>query len=113
MMLKDIMDQIGPEARPSDYFDLIAGTSTGGLIAIMLSRLGYTVEEAIKKFDEVGPQIFSKVQPKQTWLASGMRLVDKGPAEKAFQKIGLVNGKDGMMISEGSNRCKARVQPDQ
>jgi len=26
--------------RPSEYFDLIGGTSTGGLIAIMLGLLG-------------------------------------------------------------------------
>lgn len=28
-----------PEAHPCDYFDLIGGTGTGGLIAIMLGRL--------------------------------------------------------------------------
>jgi patatin-like phospholipase/acyl hydrolase len=28
-----------PESLPCDYFDLIGGTGTGGLIAIMLGRL--------------------------------------------------------------------------
>ena len=51
-VLKEVMSQIrrtqladNPDAlvsnRPCDYFDLICGTSTGGLIAIMLGRLGY------------------------------------------------------------------------
>ena len=50
-ILKDLMDHIAlrhrvnnPQSadisqRPCDYFDLICGTSTGGLIALMLGRL--------------------------------------------------------------------------
>ena len=34
------------EARPCEYFDLIGGTGTGGLIAIMLGRLRMVYQES-------------------------------------------------------------------
>ena len=34
------MNDIGKNVKPREYFDLIGGTSTGGLIAIMLGILG-------------------------------------------------------------------------
>jgi len=99
------MDRIGPGAMPCDFFDLIAGTSTGSLIAIMLARLGYSVDEAIRKYDKLGPQIFSNKETPRKWIMFGSPVVDEGPAEKAFQEIGCVNGKDAFMISD-DNRCK-------
>ena len=45
VILKELMAQISrrygntSKLRPCDYFDLICGTRTGGLIAIMLGRL--------------------------------------------------------------------------
>ena len=44
LILRNIMEEIArrndtAEARPCEYFDLIGGTGTGGLIAIMLGRL--------------------------------------------------------------------------
>lgn len=40
--MEDIAQRINAAEtpRPSEYFDLIGGTSTGGLIAIMLGLLG-------------------------------------------------------------------------
>ena len=45
--------------RPSDHFDLIGGTSTGGIIAIMLGRLGLTVSECIRAYRTVAQRAFT------------------------------------------------------
>ncbi|KAI0412396.1 hypothetical protein F5X98DRAFT_379817 [Xylaria grammica] len=49
--------------KPCEYFDLIGGTSTGGIIAIMLGRLGMTVDECIRAYDKVAQTAFT---PKRT-----------------------------------------------
>ncbi|KAL2029337.1 hypothetical protein VTO58DRAFT_108529 [Aureobasidium pullulans] len=55
-ILKSIMDRLNynrkqrnrPPVKPCEVFDLIGGTSTGGLIAIMLGRLEMSVDECIE-----------------------------------------------------------------
>ncbi|KAH8201376.1 hypothetical protein TruAng_004459 [Truncatella angustata] len=45
--------------KPCDHFDVIGGTSTGGIIAIMLGRLSMTVNECIQAYDKVGQAAFT------------------------------------------------------
>ncbi|KAJ5425195.1 hypothetical protein N7465_000265 [Penicillium sp. CMV-2018d] len=45
--------------RPCEYFDLIGGTSTGGIIAIMLGRLGMTVDECLQAYRKVAERAFT------------------------------------------------------
>ncbi|KAI6747676.1 hypothetical protein HG530_015784 [Fusarium avenaceum] len=44
--------------KPCDVFDVIAGTSTGGLIAIMLGRLEMNIEDAITAYSDLSRRIF-------------------------------------------------------
>jgi len=52
-------------AKPCDYFDFIIGTSTGGLIALILGRLRMDVDACIRAYTMLARQVF---KPK-TWGA--------------------------------------------
>ena len=65
LILQDIMDQIRRNLKlhetppPCEYFDLICGTSTGGLIAILLGRLRMSVDDAIRVYVSFAKQVFA------------------------------------------------------
>ncbi|KAH6644845.1 acyl transferase/acyl hydrolase/lysophospholipase [Boeremia exigua] len=44
---------------PADYFELAAGTSTGGIIGIMLFRLRMSVADTITQYFKIGEEVFS------------------------------------------------------
>ncbi|KAL6171038.1 hypothetical protein ACJQWK_03983 [Exserohilum turcicum] len=43
---------------PCHYFDFMCGSSTGGLIAIMLGRLRMSVADCMKEYEDLSHQIF-------------------------------------------------------
>lgn len=51
--------ELNQERLPLHYFDLAAGTSTGGIIGIMLFRLRMSTSEAIQRYDTLSRQVFS------------------------------------------------------
>jgi energy-coupling factor transporter ATP-binding protein EcfA2 len=90
----------GQPVKPCQYFDLIAGTSTGGLVALMLGRLGYSTEEAIAKYTECVSCIFDRVGSNKTWIAAGFPKVDKRPLEHLLKKIGHAGGRDAELLED-------------
>ncbi|KAK3942068.1 hypothetical protein QBC46DRAFT_84908 [Diplogelasinospora grovesii] len=49
-----------PPVKPCEIFDLIGGTSTGGLIAIMLGRLEMDVDDCISQYTSLMKSVFDK-----------------------------------------------------
>ncbi|KAM5353342.1 hypothetical protein ACJZ2D_016753 [Fusarium nematophilum] len=62
MILHNLMSTIDPGSPPKlcDYFGMIAATSTGGLIAIMLGHLQMTVDECIVADTSPSNKVFEK-----------------------------------------------------
>jgi len=64
IILKEIMDRIMFDENlesaplPCEYFDLIGGTGTGGIIALMLGRLRLSVDETIKHYIQLINTVF-------------------------------------------------------
>ncbi len=71
----------GEDFRLSDFFDYVAGTSTGAIIAASLA-LGKSVAELTDFYKTLGPKIFDK-----TFLLKRLKnLYKKGPLEDQLQE---------------------------
>ncbi|KAH7408090.1 acyl transferase/acyl hydrolase/lysophospholipase [Phaeosphaeria sp. MPI-PUGE-AT-0046c] len=71
MILKILMESIDPKnpPKPCDCFDMIGGTSTGGLIALMLGRLRMSVNECIDAYEKMAHDVFTK--PRNPVISKG------------------------------------------
>lgn len=58
--LEEAQGRATTRKRPCDYFDLIGGTSTGGLLAIMLGRLQMDTTACIRTYRALSKRIFSR-----------------------------------------------------
>ncbi|KAH8751566.1 phospholipase, patatin family protein [Hyaloscypha finlandica] len=52
--------QVGDKLQPWEVFDMIGGTSTGGLIAVMIGRLRMTLDRCEEAYLDLGKRIFQR-----------------------------------------------------
>jgi patatin-like phospholipase/acyl hydrolase len=97
--------------KPCDYFDLIGGTSTGGLIAIMLGRLKMTIEECIIAYLQISREVF---QPRRRSLNFLGKANDALKVRGRFNSDALKKGIKRVVIQAGEDadaKLKVEDQP--
>ncbi|KAJ5732391.1 Acyl transferase/acyl hydrolase/lysophospholipase, partial [Penicillium malachiteum] len=118
-ILKCIMDLVNTKishhghVKPCDLFDLIGGTSTGGLIAIMLGRLEMDVDECIEAYRALMESVFSDKTRKIAldWSGNVKAQYDSQKLRAAIEHVIVSAGvsPDALMNDGNSRRCRVFV----
>lgn len=110
-ILKHIMAISGAEgSKPCDYFDMIAGTSTGGLIAIMLGRLQMSIDECIQAYSDLSSKIFHNNRGPLA-VAAGKSRYSPRVFETVIKEFirDRTGDSDSLMMMETDPTCKVFV----
>ncbi|TRM59210.1 acyl transferase/acyl hydrolase/lysophospholipase [Schizophyllum amplum] len=88
---------------PCEYFDIIAGSGTGGFIALLLGRLRLSIENAIECYTRVVSQVFSQIKVDGSFKTT--------PFEKVLKEIcdRFGDGEDTPIQENPPIQCKTFV----
>ena len=109
MILRRLMAAVDLDAppRPCDYFDMIGGTSTGGLIAIMLGRLRMTVDECIDAYTSLFDRVFEKKSHRVKIRGELQGRFDAAELERSVKQILASRGLgEDALLKDGDSSCK-------
>ena len=82
--LASLEDSLGQ--NPADFFDLIAGTSTGGIIALGLG-LGLSAKEILTFYEQHGPEIFAGNRLLRVLRHIGFSKYSSEPLRRALDSV--------------------------
>ncbi|KAI1860278.1 uncharacterized protein JN550_011656 [Neoarthrinium moseri] len=118
IILRHLMKRINEKdpPKPCEYFDLIGGTSTGGLIAIMLGRLQMSVDECIDKYLSLSAEAFQRKRlksniagrAKSLWKAEGAYQSD-ALADAFKEAARLFEGDEDALLLSAEPQCRVFV----
>ncbi|MCJ1269239.1 hypothetical protein MMC22_009129 [Lobaria immixta] len=113
IILAQLMETIDPDSppKPCDYFDMIGGTSTGGLIAIMLGRLKLSIDDCIDAYLSLSGRVFQKKRHRVTTKGNIQGRFDSEELERAVKEVVIKQGlhKDALLKDASDNACKVFV----
>ncbi|KIM33182.1 hypothetical protein M408DRAFT_150331 [Serendipita vermifera MAFF 305830] len=124
LILQSIMDKVAWDLkllhtpRPCEYFDLIGGTSTGGIIAVLLGRLRLSVDECLDIYSELSEQVFAEQHfEKRTSQSRYDHFILERVIKEALVRVQDENDRDvlarpGAHLSQGANEMMKDNHPE-
>ncbi|CAN9217260.1 unnamed protein product [Alternaria alternata] len=113
MILEQLMEAVDPDAppKPCDYFDMIGGTSTGGLIAVMLGRLKMSVADCITAYLSLSDCVFRKTRHRVTVKGQVQGRFDADELARAVKEVVRQQGlpEDALLKDVPEAGCKVFV----
>ncbi|KAI9823351.1 MAG: hypothetical protein M1819_001359 [Sarea resinae] len=113
IILEQLMETIDPEnpPKPCDYFDMIGGTSTGGLIAIMLGRLKMSIGDCINAYLSLSDRVFQKKRHRVTIKGKIQGRFDSEELARAVKEVVIAQGlqEDILLKDVSDDACKVFV----
>ncbi|XP_006457717.1 hypothetical protein AGABI2DRAFT_190154, partial [Agaricus bisporus var. bisporus H97] len=103
---KNSQEPLSVLPKPCDYFDLIGGTSTGGIIALMLGRLRMDVDTAIERYNDLAKKVFST--PKR-WGDGAFKSTTLEEAMKSVVKTVTGDSESPLIESDPAGVCRTFV----
>ena len=114
-LLKQLMERINPNEtlKPYEIFDMIGGTSTGGLIAIMLGRLHMSVDECIEAYQSLSSTVFTRLRPNFKWNGNLQGSFDTRALERVLKDVirSATKNEEELFYEAGKEKCNVSVQP--
>lgn len=113
-LMKEITKRTRKAVLPCDVFDIICGTSVGGLIAILLGRLGMDCQTAIEVYEKAMKTLFEGNRDIWDIIANGEYLETADFESYLEQVVEKVAGCATVSIKENidplmHSRTKVRV----
>ncbi|KAI4610293.1 hypothetical protein J4E80_008057 [Alternaria sp. BMP 0032] len=112
LILERLMKTVDSETppKPCDYFDMIGGTSTGGLIAVMLGRLRMSVKDCIAAYLSLSERVFRKPRSGFTILGKVRSRFDSEELARAVKKVISAQGlAEDSLLKDSDAACKVFV----
>lgn len=106
--IEEHLEREGKDPRLYKYFDLMAGTSTGGLIAIGLS-MGFSARQILEMYVTRGPEIFAQNQRGSAGFAQRFKTFFRSVKGPSYKSIALESALTALLQNRQLGDAKTRL----